>query len=62
MITMPKKRYVLNLQKRTLQEVVFVPKPRLSLLKDPSKVRALRAGALGRMVNHILNRKNKSND
>jgi len=55
MIIMPKKRYVLNLCDRTLREVVFSPSPRKRLRLPKSK--ALRAGALTRMVNKILNKK-----
>jgi hypothetical protein len=61
MILMPKKHYVLRLREGGLQEVVFVPKPRLSLPKAPSK--ALRAGVLSRMAHRIFSkRKKKHND
>jgi hypothetical protein len=55
---MPKRRYVLNLEKGTPQEVSFVPKPRFARRKKPSQ--ALRAGVLTRLINQILNRKNQN--
>jgi hypothetical protein len=61
MIIMPQKKYVLNLRKGGLSEVVFKApaRKRVSRAKKLDS-KALRAGVLGRLVHRILNkRKNK---
>jgi hypothetical protein len=52
---MPKKRYVLKLNKTGLQEVVFSYPPKR---RNRRKSKALRAGVLTRLVYKLINRKN----
>jgi hypothetical protein len=52
------KKYVLNMRKGNMQEVVFQLAPRKKVSR--AKGAALRAGVLSRMVNLILNNKRKN--
>jgi len=60
MIIMPPRKYVLNLRKGGLSDVVFKApsRKRVSRAKKLTP-KALRAGVLGRLVHRILNKKKR---
>jgi hypothetical protein len=58
MIVIPKRKYVLNLRKGGLQEIVFKASPRPVSRAKASSSKALRAGVLTRLAHRIINKKN----